>query len=75
MHLVNSSIWLLIVSMIATLDISKTIDEFGNVIEPKVEMNNSTFRYVKFVLSCHIMETLVVLISLGLQTFSNVTSE
>jgi len=44
MHLVESSIWLLIVSMMATLDISKVIDEYGNVVEPKVEINNSTFR-------------------------------
>ena len=45
MHLVESSIWLLIVSMMATLDISKVVDEYGNVVEPKVEINNSTFRH------------------------------
>lgn len=50
MHLVESSIWLLIVSMMATLDISKVIDEYGNVVEPKVEINNSTFRHAFYCL-------------------------
>lgn len=36
LHLVESSIWLLIVCMIATLDITKAVDEHGNVIEPNV---------------------------------------
>ena len=44
MNLVESSIWLLLVSMMATLDISKVIDEDGNVVEPKVDFNNPIFR-------------------------------
>jgi len=44
MNLVESSIWLLISSMIATLDISKAVDEFGNVVEPKVDFENPIFR-------------------------------
>ncbi|KAK7056368.1 hypothetical protein VNI00_002922 [Paramarasmius palmivorus] len=42
--LVESSIWLLIASMLATLDIKKATDSAGNVIEPEVQYNNSTFR-------------------------------
>lgn len=44
MNLVESSIWLLITCMIATLDISKAVDEFGNVVEPKVDFENPIFR-------------------------------
>ncbi|RDB30081.1 hypothetical protein Hypma_013902 [Hypsizygus marmoreus] len=43
-NLVESSIWLLIASMVATLDISKKVDEFGNVREPVVDFNNPIFR-------------------------------
>lgn len=45
-HLVDSSIWLLVVSMLATLDISKAVDDLGNTFEPTVNYNNSVFRYV-----------------------------
>jgi len=30
--------------MLATLDISKTVDDMGNIIEPKIEFDNSIFR-------------------------------
>ena len=43
-NLVISSIWLLLVSMMATLDISKAVDEEGNVVEPKIDFNNPIFR-------------------------------
>lgn len=44
--LVESSIWLLLVTMMATLDISKAIDANGLVIEPNVEYgNNAKFRF------------------------------
>jgi hypothetical protein len=33
----SASLWLTIASMLATLDISKAIDEQGNVIEPTYE--------------------------------------
>ena len=46
MHLVESSAWLLMVSMIATLDFGKALDEHGMEIEPEVVFNNSIFRYV-----------------------------
>lgn len=49
-NLVESSVWLLIVSMLATLDISKARDDAGNVIEPKVEFNNAVFRYIYILL-------------------------
>jgi hypothetical protein len=40
--------WLLIVTMLATLDIAKATDEYGNIIEPNVEFNDSVFRCVAF---------------------------
>ncbi|KAJ7250711.1 cytochrome P450 [Mycena rebaudengoi] len=43
-NLVESSVWLLITIVLATLDISKGKDEFGNTIEPKIDFNNSVFR-------------------------------
>ncbi|KAF8880650.1 cytochrome P450 [Infundibulicybe gibba] len=43
-NLVESSVWLLIVSMIATLDISQPVDDHGNIIKPKVVFNNPIFR-------------------------------
>lgn len=46
MHLVESSAWLLMVSMIATLDMGKALDEHGVEIEPEVVFENSIFRYV-----------------------------
>lgn len=36
--------WLLIVNMLATLDISKATDENGDTIEPDVQFNDSVFR-------------------------------
>lgn len=46
-NLVESSIWHLMAGMIATLDISKAKDEFGNVIEPVVDFDNPIFRLPK----------------------------
>ncbi|KAJ7621020.1 cytochrome P450 [Roridomyces roridus] len=43
-NLVESSIWLLITTVLATLDISKAKDDQGSPVEPKVEYNNSIFR-------------------------------
>ncbi|KAH9950731.1 cytochrome P450 [Amylocystis lapponica] len=43
-NLVESAIWAVIVSMIATLDISKSVDEHGDVIEPEVDYSNAVFR-------------------------------
>ncbi|KAF8965368.1 cytochrome P450 [Flammula alnicola] len=44
MNLVESSVWLLIASMLATLDIAKAVDEHGNTVEPVVEFDNPIFR-------------------------------
>lgn len=44
MHLVDSSIWLLMICMMATLNIRKSVNENGEVIEPKYTFNNSIFR-------------------------------
>lgn len=46
MHLVESSAWLLVVSMIATLDFGKAVNEHGVEVEPEVVFDNSVFRYV-----------------------------
>ncbi|KAG6808984.1 hypothetical protein H0H92_002091 [Tricholoma furcatifolium] len=43
-NLVESSIWLLMASMIATLDITKSVDASGKPVEPKVEFDNPIFR-------------------------------
>ncbi|KIK42243.1 hypothetical protein CY34DRAFT_83884 [Suillus luteus UH-Slu-Lm8-n1] len=43
-HLVESSVWLLITSMLATLDIRKARDEKGVEIEPVVKFENAVFR-------------------------------
>ena len=47
-HLVESSAWLLVVSMISTLDITKAVDERGVEVEPEVVYDNSIFRYVSW---------------------------
>jgi hypothetical protein len=47
-YLVESSIWLLVVCMIATLDISKPKDEHGKVIEPNPKFDNELVRYIAF---------------------------
>ncbi|KAJ7651442.1 cytochrome P450 [Mycena rosella] len=43
-HLAESSVWLLVATVLATLDISKAKDDFGHPIEPKIEFNNAIFR-------------------------------
>jgi len=43
-NLVESSVWLLMTTALATLDISKAKDDFGNPIEPKIDFNNAVFR-------------------------------
>ncbi|KAF9559108.1 cytochrome P450 [Agrocybe pediades] len=44
LNLVDSSVWLLMASMLATLDISKARDDYGNVVEPDVVYENPIFR-------------------------------
>jgi hypothetical protein len=43
---VESSVWLLMVSVIATLDIGKAIDDQGREIEPEVVYDDANFRCV-----------------------------
>lgn len=45
-NLIHSSIWLVMVSMLATLDISKAVDGQGNVVEPEIKFENPIFRCV-----------------------------
>jgi hypothetical protein len=52
-HLVHSSVWVLIASMMATLNISKAVDDHGNVIEPEVAFENAVFR-CDFYCGCYI---------------------
>ncbi|KAF9262341.1 cytochrome P450 [Marasmius fiardii PR-910] len=42
--LVEASVWLLLVSILATLDITKSVDEEGRLVEPVVVYSNSFFR-------------------------------
>jgi cytochrome P450 len=42
-NLVETSAWLLMVCMLATLDMTKAVDDKGNIIEPKIEYDNSVF--------------------------------
>ncbi|KAJ6494054.1 cytochrome P450 [Mycena vitilis] len=44
LNLVESSVWITVATALATLDISKAKDDFGNPIEPKIDFNNSVFR-------------------------------
>ncbi|KXN89012.1 O-methylsterigmatocystin oxidoreductase [Leucoagaricus sp. SymC.cos] len=44
MHLVDSSLWLLIACCLSALRISKPIDHDGKVVEPTVEFQNPVFR-------------------------------
>ncbi|EMD32705.1 hypothetical protein CERSUDRAFT_161182 [Gelatoporia subvermispora B] len=43
-HLADSSTWLALVSIVATLDVTKVIDMHGNTIEPEVKFDNFIFR-------------------------------
>lgn len=51
MHLVESSVWLLVATLLATFKFSKAVDEHGNVIEPEVKFENSIFRYLTIFIS------------------------
>jgi cytochrome P450 len=44
LDLAHSSVWLLIASVLATLDILKAVDEHGKIIEPVVQFDNPIFR-------------------------------
>lgn len=46
MNLVDSSVWLLVASLLATIDISKAVDEHGKIVEPVVQFENPIFRQV-----------------------------
>ena len=43
-HLVHSSVWILMASFLATMDITKAVDANGKQIEPEVKYDNSIFR-------------------------------
>lgn len=45
-HLIEESFWIVIATMVATLDISKAVDVDGKVIEPDVTFDNAVFRCV-----------------------------
>ncbi|CDO74150.1 hypothetical protein BN946_scf185043.g200 [Trametes cinnabarina] len=50
-HLVESSLWIVMVCVLATLDVSKEADAHGRPIEPTVVYENSVFRCVQTELS------------------------
>lgn len=50
--MIDSSLWIAIASMLASFDIRKAVDEFGNVIEPEVVYDNSVFTCVYSPLPC-----------------------
>ncbi|RPD65433.1 cytochrome P450 [Lentinus tigrinus ALCF2SS1-6] len=43
-HLIESSLWIVITSFLATFDIKKAVDEHGEIIEPAVVFENAVFR-------------------------------
>ena len=45
-HLIESSMWIVITSFLATFDVKKAVDERGKVIEPDVVFENAVFRCV-----------------------------
>lgn len=44
MHLIEQSLWIVMASMVATLDISKARDAAGCEVEPEVVFDNAMFR-------------------------------
>jgi len=44
MHLVESSLWIVMASMMASFDFSKAKNDLGNAVDPKIIYNNSIFR-------------------------------
>ncbi|KAF9043019.1 cytochrome P450 [Panaeolus papilionaceus] len=44
MNLVDSSVWILIVSMLATVEVTKPVNEHGEIVEPEVKFENPIFR-------------------------------
>ncbi len=62
LHFVDSSAWLAVACMTATLDISKSCDHVtGNTIEPIVRYPNSVFRCVIFLIFPCRLQILIVL--------------
>ena len=41
--MIDASLWIAIASMLAAFDVSKAVDEFGEVVEPEVVYDNSVF--------------------------------
>lgn len=46
LNLAQSSLWLSCAMSLAVFDIEKYVDEFGNVVEPKIHYSDGTIRYV-----------------------------
>ena len=45
--MIDASLWIAIASMLAAFDVSKAVDEFGEVVEPEVVYDNSVFSTMK----------------------------
>ena len=44
-HLIESSLWIVIASFLATFDVAKAVDAQGTLVEPVVAFENAVFRY------------------------------
>ena len=44
-HLIESSLWIVIASFLATFDVGKAVDAQGTLVEPVVAFENAVFRY------------------------------
>ncbi|KAF9446023.1 cytochrome P450 [Macrolepiota fuliginosa MF-IS2] len=53
-HIAISTIWMAMTSILATLDISKEVDEFGNVIEPIIKFKASSIVALPLPFKCSI---------------------
>lgn len=45
-HLIESSLWIVIASILATFDVKKAVDGKGKMVEPTIVFENAVFRYV-----------------------------
>lgn len=59
-HLVESSVWLMLAAMLATLDIEKPRDKNGKEIEPEVKFENSIFRSALLLIARESVLTLIL---------------
>lgn len=69
-YMAFSSVWIAVASMVAAFDITKAVDDNGNVMEPCRDYLSGLVRSVKVELS-NLMLSLTVFIPLGSHCLSN----